>query len=358
MIVLIYSTILFKQTDATFVACLTFLSISVGNRTDLSTTLFALNRTLSTIIGVLIALAVNFAAFRRRRNKDILFVMGVDRVFVDRVEPLPNQSKFLLKELLHEECPLALATIHTPASLHKIFQGVTFSLPHIVMNGAAIYEIESNSFSRIVNISKSVQTQVESILQSNGLNCFTHVVVHDVLTIYYDNLDNQGEITYFENRKNDYFKSFAKGEVPSSVEVVFYVVVALKEKIKHAERQLQELGLESELDIVSYPFIEVEGYYQMKIRNKNATRLLALDAIQNQTNTTHLVAIGNNDFDIPMLQKADYAVCFEDASEQVRSLCDIILTRTQTNHALRLVTKVYFHRKPLQYLAKQKAKKS
>lgn len=356
LVLLIYSTILFKQTDATFVASLTYLSVTVGNRTNLATPLFALNRTLSTVIGVLLALLINFLVIRRHKNKNILFVMGIDNVFVEQLEVISTQSKFALNELLYNNCNITLATIHTPTSVLKIFDDVNFVLPHIVMNGAAIYDANENSFSNIVGIEDEIRQKLERLFQQNALHYFTYIIVNDVLTIYYDRLANQGEQLYFEHRKNTHFKSFAKGTAPQENAVVFYIAIAEKQKIEMVAAAIKEAQLEDYLDIVIYPFKEIEGYYHLKIHNQKATRLQGLDRLQASANAQYLIAIGNNDYDIPMLKRANYAICFEDAVANVKAVCDIIIPKKQTNEALRLINKIYYHRQPILYLEKLKEK--
>ena len=354
LVLLIYLTILTRQTDATFVACLTYLSIAVGNRTDLDPTTFALNRTLSTIVGVLIALLANFLAFHWKRNRQILFAVGVDHILSEQVEPVSIKTKFKLNELLYNGCHVTISTIRTPASLLKTFAGVHFQIPQIVMNGAALYDVEKNSFSGIIHIEGDTRRRLEDIFNLYHTNYFSHIILNDVLTIYYGELTNQGEKLFFENRKNSPFKSYAKGEAPIDEPVVFYIVVAPKETILAIVDTIHQQGLDQQVDMVAYPFSELEGYYNLKIRNGKATRMQALDRIQESVQTSYLVAIGNNDFDIPMLKKADCAVCLSDASDKVKEVCDIIICKEKPNAAVRFIAKVFYHQLGIRYLEKQK----
>lgn len=356
LVILIYLTIIFKQTDATFVSLLTFLSISVGNLTNLSPAAFAFNRTISTIIGVLIALAVNFVTFNRHRNKNILFVVGVDNIISNNAEPISSQKRFILNDLIYSECNLIISTIHTPTTLEKIFPEIKFDNPHIVMNGAAIYDQKNNSFSNVVYINNDIRFKIEDVFEQYSLNYFTHIILHDTLTIYYEKLENEGEITYFENRRTAKFKSYAKGVAPKDEKVVYFLAIDTKTKVLQIIENLKELGLEKELDIITYQSKDVSGYYQLRIRNKKATKFQAIKKMSDKNNSQKIIALGQNEFDIPMLKSADYSICCDYASDSVQKACSHVLENTCDFELLKIVRKLYFHRYPLKYLEKLKTK--
>ena len=70
---LIELTVKLKQTDAVFITCLTFLSVTISARNGgMPVFQFATNRVLSTLIGVGVSLLVNNYIFHLNRcNKNI-----------------------------------------------------------------------------------------------------------------------------------------------------------------------------------------------------------------------------------------------------------------------------------------------
>ncbi len=359
LIALIYFTVITKQTDATFVSCLTYLSVTVGNRTTLAPTLFALNRTLSTIVGVLIALLINFISLKRHRNKDILFVVGVDNVITNETRPISPYAKFSLNELIRDDCNVVISTIRSPASLTNIFSGVEFKLPQIVMNGAAIYDINKAHYDSITAIDPKTRVKIEEIFDRDQLNYFAHVIMDDTLTIYYKGLSNDGERRFYENRKNSYFKNYARGLAPQDESVVFYVLVNTKEIIERIAYELVTGGLVNDLDIVVYKFSELEGdYYNLKIRSGKATKLQALDALKSRINTKYVVAIGNNNFDIPLLNKADYAVCLCDSNDDVKAVCGLVINAKKRDAVVRTIKHLYYSRNVIRSIERLKKNKA
>ena len=78
IILLIKMAVYFKQTDATFISCLTYLSVTVSIRNGgMGIAEFATNRIISTLIGVGIALLVNNFRLHYKRNKNTIFIVYI-----------------------------------------------------------------------------------------------------------------------------------------------------------------------------------------------------------------------------------------------------------------------------------------
>lgn len=57
---LMYLTVLLEKRPATYITCVVFLSVTISHGADSVPWLFALNRVVDTLIGIAVALAVNF----------------------------------------------------------------------------------------------------------------------------------------------------------------------------------------------------------------------------------------------------------------------------------------------------------
>ena len=59
LILVMYLTVLLRQTSATYITCVVFLSITVSHGADPIPWLFAFNRVVDTLLGIFLSLAVN-----------------------------------------------------------------------------------------------------------------------------------------------------------------------------------------------------------------------------------------------------------------------------------------------------------
>ena len=78
--VVLYSTVVLKVTESSYFSSVVFLSITMNHIGDANPYIFVFNRTLDTIIGVGVAVLANSVHFPRIRDRETLFVSGVDHV--------------------------------------------------------------------------------------------------------------------------------------------------------------------------------------------------------------------------------------------------------------------------------------
>ena len=90
--IVIYSTVVLNCKNTAYFSCVVFLSITVMHMTDESPFLFVFNRVLDTLIGVEIALIVNTVHLPRKRQKDILFVSGIDDTLLNQKDQMSTSQ--------------------------------------------------------------------------------------------------------------------------------------------------------------------------------------------------------------------------------------------------------------------------
>ena len=161
IILLIYLLVKFNVFDLVWVAALTYLSVTISTRNNLPVVPFAFNRILSTIIGVTVTLLVENFKLPRYKNKDILFVSGLDGCLLNDNKELSTFTKYNLSKMLNDGLNFTVSTTRTPASLSKIFNGVPLKNNLMIMNGAAVYDIKSEKYLDKKPIEKNVQEGID-----------------------------------------------------------------------------------------------------------------------------------------------------------------------------------------------------
>ena len=76
IVVVLYSTVLIRQKQASYFSCVVFLSIVVNHIQDANPYVFVWNRFLDTIIGIIVGVVVNCFTIPGKKNKDILFYLA------------------------------------------------------------------------------------------------------------------------------------------------------------------------------------------------------------------------------------------------------------------------------------------
>lgn len=268
----LYTTIVIKKKQASYFSCVVFLSIVVNHMTDANPYLFVWNRFLDTVIGIAVGIGVNCISLPKEKQKDILFISGLDDTLLSRDDNLSDYSRVELNRMLDEGVNFTLSTMRTPASLMKPMQDIRLKLPVIAMDGAVLYDINENAYLKVYVISHSMSMEVLNLVKKHGLFCFANVVVDDMLMIFYEETGEPvHEALVREMRKSPY-RNYVKSESMKQENVVYFMLLYEKKIIEEFYQVLKDKGLTEKLKILKYDSVDYPGYAYIKIYNKNATR--------------------------------------------------------------------------------------
>ena len=112
----LYTAVVLKLQSAAYFSCVVYLSITMVHIGDENPCLFVVNRVVDTLLGVGIGMLVNSFQLPRHRQKDTLFVTGLDEVLLTRDSHLSDFSRVELNRMLEEGLPFTIMTMRTPAS--------------------------------------------------------------------------------------------------------------------------------------------------------------------------------------------------------------------------------------------------
>ena len=138
IIILIYLIVVTKQKDATFISCLTYLSVTISIRNGgMPIPQFATNRIISTLVGVGIALVINNFKFRYKKNKNVLFIANIDNA-INYEDYQLSFTRYKINDLY--QCGMKLL-LHTKRhSLDSmIFDTIKINRPILLMDGFCTY---------------------------------------------------------------------------------------------------------------------------------------------------------------------------------------------------------------------------
>ena len=183
--VVIYSTVLLGISQYALFSAVVFLGIAMYHIEDANPYVHVFNRTMDTIIGVGIAIAVNTVHLPRVRDRSTLFVSGIDYVLFREDRQLSPYTAVELNRFLQEGIRFTVSTRQTPATVREILAGISFHLPIIVMDGAALYDLNTMNYVRTVKIEPALVEQITEFLHEEGIPFFTNTVHDNLLVIYF-----------------------------------------------------------------------------------------------------------------------------------------------------------------------------
>lgn len=270
--VVLYSTVLLDCTNSSYFSCVVFLSITVNHITDENPFLFVLNRVVDTMIGVVLAILINKVHMPRKKLKDILFVSGVDDTILTKEMTLTSYSKVELNRLIDDGMKFTISSMRTPASIREALPGVHIKNPVIAMDGAVLYDMNENAYLKKCTMSRDQAQFMTDQLKKYELAYFTNTVVDDLLVIYYEELSNISMKGVYERRRKSLYRNYVKTDQPMYENVVYLFVVDTMDKLRRFYDQLQQMEEAADYRLVLNESQYLEGYGNIKIYHKDATR--------------------------------------------------------------------------------------
>lgn len=322
IIPVMYVTVLLKKTGASALAGIVLLSIclSNGGRPPM---VDALNRSVETIIGILVSLGVNCLHLPRKKTEDCLFVTGFDgALFAEKTGISPYVS-FELNQLLHQGLPFTIATERTPASLMADLKGLDLQLPVIAMDGAVLYDVKDKRYLAANGLNRALADAICAHADQKGYHYFRNVIWQNVLLIYYNDFKdfkNEAEKQlYLSNRRSPY-RNYVNGEVPKESVVVYILLVLKDAEADVLEAELRDMDKKEELLFLRDKSETPEEYCHLKIYHKNATKEYMLERLLAKIPQKKCVAFGSNKNDLSMLAAADLSFATADAIPEAKEI--------------------------------------
>lgn len=310
VILVVYTTVVIKQRDTAYFANVVYLSIVINNITN-SPYLFALNRFLDTMIGIVIALLVNTFRLPRERNRNILFVAELDSALLDREKKLPGYCRVKLNHMIDEGAKFTVSTTHTPGGLMELLQDVKLNYPVIVMDGAALYDIREKMYVRSYVMSYSKAKKVMELLRMEGIDWITHVIIDDMLVSYYRKTENAIYNQLVKEERISPHHNYVLRELPEGEDVVCIRIIDRTERIEAFCRKMEKGELQR-LKVSKYAAENHPGYTFLDIYNHNAVPENMISYLSRMLETDEAVTFGNAD------RKYTYTIDPDDNKRMVR----------------------------------------
>ena len=351
-IVLVIETgVVLNQRDAVFVSVLTFLSVTINPNSAVEKWYwqFGINRILSTIIGVLIALGVNmFRLPRLYNNKNLLFCVGIDGMLNGDNDRFKEYINYKMNDLYSKGANLTLVTTRTPTTFMPLLDDISISHTIVCMSGAAIYDTKSYKYLDYLPIEKETSKKIIKLLKEYGISPFVNKIENDVLCVYSESLENEGEELYANSKKNAAFGSYVN-RLPNLEDVVYFLIVEEKEKLDHILDIINTSDIKDEVTILVYDSFDSNDmekrFTYIKLYNK---KLLDLEILKKYADDSKLKLVGltASSYSNHLLKNSDYSMTLINNKEETKALCNKVISSTNPDDLFKEVEKLY-HKKYL-----------
>lgn len=294
IIPVIYTAVLFNKKNAAYFSTVVYLSIVVNHLGDVNPYLFVFNRSLDTLIGIALGLAINSFPIHMHKKTDSLFIVNLDGALKAGGSGLSTYSRIMLNQMLDDGMKLTFNTLRTPTTFREELSEVRPTIPIIAMDGAVLYDMSKNRFNRTYVISAKTASKIEQFFEIRDFHVFVTTIIEDMLIIYYGDFRNDAERAIYEKRSTSPYRNYLNQDRPDEHMVVYDMVIDTNERIDEVYEELQESSFADQLKILKHPSDDYPGYSYIRIYNKNAGVQDMIDYLKEETEAEDVVMVGGD----------------------------------------------------------------
>ena len=272
VIPIIYTTLLLKKKNASYFACVVFLSIVVNHIGDNNPYLFVFNRVLDTLIGIFLSLIINQIHIPRHRNKDILFVSGIDDVLVNSHHQMSDYSIRQINNMIHDGMLFTISSMRTAPIILENIKGIDIQLPIITMDGAALFDVQNKRYLKKYEISYEKSLEIIHFIKSKSFQVFVNSIFEDSWIINYSDFHNPVEKEIYETLRKNPYRNYYKHDLMPDQKTIYMMIIDTEEKMNCLYDEIVNHIDTSNLKILKYNSVDYKGYTYIKIFNQYATR--------------------------------------------------------------------------------------
>ena len=297
-----YSTVLLKVRESAYFSAVVFLSITMNHIGDVNPYLFVFNRTMDTIIGVGVAILANSVHLPRVRDRETLFVSGVDHVLFREDRKLSEFTRVQLNRFIQDGMRFSVSTKQTPATVRELTQGIGLKLPIIAMDGAVLYDMGSMTYVRTSKMTRETAEKLNAFLLGEGLPFFVNTVNENLLVIYMrgfkpeesadeSSAENAMRALY-DRKKGSPYRNYIHADADVLDDVLYFLIIDRKEHVESLFERLMRETWAGEVRGVFDTFDCREGEEILRIYPSETTRAAMLEALKEYVGAPRTVSFG------------------------------------------------------------------
>ena len=267
----LYTCVLVRKPDTSAQAAIVFVCVVIAFPEIEAPLQQALERFTGVLLGTCASIAVNVFRLPRDKERGYVFFVKIADLVPDRFSHLPAAARFRLNYLYDDGAKICLMSEHAPAFFTLTMSQTMLSVPFIVMDGAAIYDANENSYLQAETLDPWEAARLREHLDALGFGYFIYTVHHNKVCIFHQGKMHEQERKIYERMKRSPYRSYLEGEIYQANEIVYLKIIDETEKIVVLEKKLESFLAGRKLRMVVRPQQSAPGVSGLYIYADTAT---------------------------------------------------------------------------------------
>lgn len=228
----LYSAVVVRKPGASSLAAIVFLCIVISFPDIESPVLGMVRRVADVVIGTVVAIGVNVFHLPRVRHPEYLFFVRTADLLADRFAQIDPAVMFRLNLLHTQGAKICLISDHAPAFFASQMSATKLDIPLIVMDGAAIFDINSNRYLYTKMLPEPSSAWLMRELDALGIGYFIYTVHDNKTCIFHHGEVSPQENVIFQSMKRSPYRSYLEGEAYVPAEIIYLKIIAPEEDLQ------------------------------------------------------------------------------------------------------------------------------
>lgn len=235
----LYTCVLVRRPDTAGQAAIVFICVVITFPEIEEPLQQALTRFDGVLLGTVAAIAVNVFRLPRDKARSLVFFIKLSDLLPDRFSQLPAAALFRLNYLYNDGAKICIMSEHAPAFFTPSLSQAKLSVPFIVMDGAAIYDANENTYLQSETLDPAETAHLRAHLDALDLSYFLYTIHHGKVCIFHQGKLRTQEQTIYEHMKRSPYRSYLEGEIYRAEEIVYLKLIDEDDKILLLEKKLR-----------------------------------------------------------------------------------------------------------------------
>lgn len=237
----IYSTVVIKKSAIASLVAIVLVSTIINYPNVDAPLVQTLENLADTIVGTVVAICVNVFHLPRRKNPECLFFVRTMDLVPSRYKQIPSSVHIALDKLYKDGAKICLVSRWAPAFIISQMGLLNVNAPMIIMDGAALYDIQENKYLDVLPIPRANADRLRAILSGFGVGVNLYSVNERTMTICHDGPVNMEEKRECERMKRSPYRHYADGLPREEDWIAFMRVIDTTERIQQLEYELKSV---------------------------------------------------------------------------------------------------------------------
>ena len=235
----LYTCVLVRRPDTAGQAAIVFICMVIAFPEIEAPLKQAVERFTGVLLGTAAAVGVNVFRLPRDKEKNLVFFVKLADLVPDRFSQLPAAARFRLNYLYNDGAKICLMSEHAPAFFTLTMSQTKLSVPFIVMDGAAIYDANENTYLHAETLDPAETAYLRGVLDELGVSYFLYTIHRDKVCIFHQGELRAQEQIIFEHMKRSPYRSYLEGEIYRAEEIVYLKIIDEDDKILLLKKKLR-----------------------------------------------------------------------------------------------------------------------